>query len=682
MRGWNMEERDAKKGPCAATTEKLKARRKALEKKRAEIGKLKAALKNLPPALPRNLLRVRVLVARGSVYDFNRPDRARKKNQGALARLGEHLSRARSKFANLGIKVEFSEPVVVGKGKELVTLEPDELSALGDRYVTYCMPALVFTDNVKTPPGERFGRSGWADRSKNIAGISDFEFVGQTFAGRHIAHNLAHLLGLPDNKRPRVLIRGGLCIDNHLGNHTDPGGWVNDDEREKLLEDVRARAKACDEKRKKLEKELDQAEEDAEELQQEIKKLEQTIKECREKEDLGPPPAEEEPCEGLRRRWPELMRRYGETQEQVHRANEELEKAKEMLRELRRLLQIMDECIRKDREPDDEDFLFLPFPEEPVSEEEWEEFLELVELIEEELEEGEEFEPEPEEGEPQAPPAEPVSPTSPPGPPEALHVFRHELTVPEWIGLPKRKLAIRREPTGPPKRKLTVRRESTGPSLAGAGGWAWLFGIPLIVVLIVGGWWLWENSSSPEPGREVIAEEVVAPTHTATPTPAREKAPTGTSTPTPVQEKVPVHTATPTTAREKAATPTPTPGEAPAVPLSLNCGVTADELVLELSGPPGHYWVLFWSTEAPSIGKGDFLSGEVRLDLTSAHRVEEKGEGQFGDTGKTKIPFPVASFESGLTFWFQAISVAEASILMTEIPKDAVEITEVCKVSF
>jgi len=123
---------------------------------------------------------------------------------------------------------------------------------------------------------------------------------------------------------------------------------------------------------------------------------------------------------------------------------------------------------------------------------------------------------------------------------------------------------------------------------------------------------------------------------------------------------------------------------APVVGLSLECWVNVkkNELVLELTGPPSHYWEVFYSTTSPSKDEGDWLSGEVRLELTSAHWIEDGGRGYFDDTGETKITLPLDSSESGLTIWFQAISVKDASVLETELSLDDVEMSEVCQVSY
>jgi hypothetical protein len=122
--------------------------------------------------------------------------------------------------------------------------------------------------------------------------------------------------------------------------------------------------------------------------------------------------------------------------------------------------------------------------------------------------------------------------------------------------------------------------------------------------------------------------------------------------------------------------------------LNLKCNVDRanNELVIEIAGKPGHYWMLFWSTSGKDKGKGDFLSREVRLDLIDVHRVEddEKGMGQFYGTELvpvgTPVTFPLKDFKSGTKIWFQAISAEEVYIFQTDMSKDEVEISETCEV--
>lgn len=112
-----------------------------------------------------------------------------------------------------------------------------------------------------------------------------------------------------------------------------------------------------------------------------------------------------------------------------------------------------------------------------------------------------------------------------------------------------------------------------------------LIGLPLLLLVAAGGWWLWQNDpwgwrtaeATPTPQEVVIAETTPSPTGTRrptstpaptlTPTPAP---PTDTPSPTPTASPTPTPTSTPTSAplptptQESRPSPTPTP----ATPLS------------------------------------------------------------------------------------------------------------------
>ncbi len=119
---------------------------------------------------------------------------------------------------------------------------------------------------------------------------------------------------------------------------------------------------------------------------------------------------------------------------------------------------------------------------------------------------------------------------------------------------------------------------------------------------------------------------------------------------------------------------------------SLDCGWDADQNMIsfEINGPPGYYWSLFASTEAPVEGNGNYISSEVQIDLIDAYLFyffEDEASGNFDSSGVVREE-TFGGFAPGTKMWFQAISVESFDILVNGPSRDQVLISNVCSLEF
>ncbi|MEW5941110.1 MAG: hypothetical protein AB1750_15695, partial [Chloroflexota bacterium] len=343
----------ALKGPCAPIAKKLGEKRQEFKEKQAALQQIQGLFNILNRAVNGGILPIRILIAKGSIYDYTRADRTREQREAVQKRIMDHLKAAKDILNSNGVSIcyEYIEPIIVDEGK-LIRL--GDLRRIGTVYGSPCMPVLIFTDKIEPPPGEMPAYSGLADPQNDVAGIASDQYTTMLRKGKYIAHNVAHILGIPDNKGGRGydVIQGGMLIFEHIGKHARPGTYAKPDEQDKMQQEQKRRVSACKQNRDLLGEELAKKKAELEGLSKEIARLDKELEDClkkanRPREELRDVEKVWERCEALRYGWPELRRRYDDLVRQVHLANDELDKAKEMLEEIRRLLLLVDECVRE-----------------------------------------------------------------------------------------------------------------------------------------------------------------------------------------------------------------------------------------------------------------------------------------------------------------------------------------------
>jgi hypothetical protein len=412
---------------CAPIAKKIGGKRQELRDKQRELNLLKGRFDVFNRAVRGGHLPIRILITRGSIYDYTRNDRTVEQSKVVQRRMEEYLKEAGKILSKNGVlvKYEYIGPVVEDVGR-ILTL--GALGKIGQDFGTPCMPVLVFADEIEPPEGEPRSMMGWTysgltDPENNVACITSSQY-SEMRLGRHILHNLAHLLGMTDKKNEGSDMFG----ERHISYFRNPGTHATGLEWANMQQVWINRRQACQKIWDMLKKDLDQKKTELEKLRLEIERLEMELEDCLKKKKE---PREEvrdlenvrQPCEALRYGWPELRRRYNELEGQVHYANDELDKAKEMLEEIQRLLLLMDECVKVCEES-----YHYDFEEETIVEEGEEE-------IEEETEEI------PTEGD-YVPPAK-------------------KLVVTEATGLPRPHKLIITEPIGPPTQPVKAGGKSS-----------------------------------------------------------------------------------------------------------------------------------------------------------------------------------------------------------------------------
>lgn len=753
----------ALKGPCAPVAKKLGEKRQEFKEKQAAFQKIQGLFNILNRAAGGGILPVRILIAKGSIYDYTRADRTREKRDIVQRRLDEHLTAAKDILNSNGINVgfEYIEPVIVDEGK---LLRLGDLRRIGVKYGGPCMPILIFTDEIEPPPGEPPAYSGLADPQNDVAGITSNQYA-QMSAGRHIAHNIAHILGIPDNKGGHDLVQRGELILEHIGKHAHPGTYAAPGEKRKMLVDFKQRLNACKKNKDALDKELEKKRNELDELRKEIARLDKELEDCLKK---GNRPREElrdvekvwERCEALRYGWPELRRRYDDLGRQVHLANDELDKAKEMLEEIRRLLLLMDECVqeceksaRKPDEgirppdggeakprsgepsgaaPDSEGGLARkritvnepagpPQPEGDGLLEPFERLWKLVKKIfqvepnepsttspaggtkraarlEDELPRPTESETGGEAGGGETststqPPAgtegvtgeeETSTSTQPPAGTEAVTGAGETSTAAQTLEPVKKTIKLDAKQIRPPEAGSGVQGGEAGgrvsegihsgrprvkrisrPNWRTFGGEISIPGlgsvgvIPLVITVFVGGTLLLSGGiyggyrlikaiGEAAASRPVEVEEpgIVAPPESVSPAP-------------PVEEPV-IRLAT------------------------LSCHIDNHLGYVDLNGPPGYYWRIYFSTNEPVPGAGDAFSEGVRLDIENAQYwdFEDHSYGYFDESGSALFSFPLQLQIGQTRLWMQAVVVENPDILISNPTPGQVILTEVCHIAY
>lgn len=738
----------ALKGPCAPIAKKLGEKRRERKEKQAAFQKIQALFNILDRADKGQYLPIRILIAKGSIYDYTRPDRTVEQSRVVQHRLDEHLKAAREILQRrYGINVEFEyvQPTIVDVG---IILNLGQLKVIGGSYGSVGMPVLVFTDDIQPPAGEPrsvlgMTYTGLADPTTNIAAVNSDQFA-QMRPGRHILHNLAHLLGIQDNKNDRFDEQG----EPHVGNVRSPGAWFGEtpkNPRPAELITMQAehgrRLQACLQKKQELDGELKKRKAELDKLGGEIEQLDKELEEClkkaeRPRQDLRELERARERCEALRYGWPELRRRYDELGRQVHLANDELDKAKEMLEEIRRLLLLMDECVaeceKSARKPDEgmrppdggeakprsgEPSGTAPDSEgglarkritvdEPVSppQPEGEGLLEPIErlwkLVKKifQVEPGEPStttpsgEPEratgPEDEIPRSPESETVGEAGGTGGDETSTAAQPPPETEGVVGGDETSTAA--QPPEPVKKTIKADVEQIRPPEAGSGGqvgetggrvseprvkrisrprWRTFGGeisipglgpvgvIPSVIAVFVGGTILLSGGiyagyrlieaigeiSAPRP---VEQPGIVAPPESASPAP-------------PVEEPV-IRLAT------------------------LSCHIDDYSGYVDLTGPPGYYWRIYFSTNEPVPGAGDAFSESVRLDIENAQYwdFEDHSYGYFNESGSARFSFPLQMQTGQTRLWMQAVVVTHPDVLISNPTPGQVILTEVCHIAY
>jgi len=267
-------------GPCAPIAKKLKLKNQELNKKKSELAKLRFELAELRPAT----FPVKILIVRGSIYDYTKDSLSMFHRSLKLKRLMDRLAAAKDILNKLGVNVKFSTKHEFIKEKK--QLSRGDLRRIGATYGNPCKPVLVCTTKfIPSQSGVR-GDHGYAIQGSNVACITGTLYSSFSLMSRStvIAHNIIHLLGKGDNKKDRR--KGNI---NHIANRIHPGTWATEKEiglGGVITRGFNARVAACVIYQAALKNKEEEVKKAVKKLEEEIDKLDKKLKDCFKKKNL------------------------------------------------------------------------------------------------------------------------------------------------------------------------------------------------------------------------------------------------------------------------------------------------------------------------------------------------------------------------------------------------------------